>query len=195
MNTKIKKLVFATKNKNKLSEVRNMLKNTGIEICEIKSEFDPEETGTTFEENAYIKAFEAAKITGMSAFGDDSGIEVDALGGRPGIYSARYAENDVKRIDKLLEELKDVPSEKRTARFICAMATVTPEGETLFSCLETCEGFIADEPSGSGGFGYDPIFFLPEKNSTVSELTQDEKNTISHRGKALRKIIKWLLSK
>lgn len=190
---KINKLVFATKNKNKLAEVINILKNTGVSICGVEGEFDPEETGITFEENAYIKAYEAAKIMDMSAFGDDSGLVVDALDGRPGVYSSRYAENDQKRIEKLLEELKEVPHEKRTARFICSMVVVNPEGETLFACQGICEGLIIDSSKGTNGFGYDPIFFIPEKNATMAELTMDEKNTVSHRGKALKKIIEWLL--
>ena len=190
---KINKLVFATKNKNKLAEVINILKNTGVSICGVEGESDPEETGITFKENAYIKAYEAAKIMDMSAFGDDSGLVVDALDGRPGVYSSRYAENDQKRIEKLLEELKDVPHEKRTARFICSMVVVNPEGETLFACQGICEGLIIDSSKGTNGFGYDPIFFIPEKNATMAELTMDEKNTVSHRGKALKKIIEWLL--
>jgi len=194
MVQKINTLVFATKNKNKLAEVINILKETGVTICGVEGEFDPEETGATFEENAYIKAFEAAKIMNMPAFGDDSGLVVDALDGRPGVYSSRYAENDKKRIEKLLEELKDVPQKNRTARFICSMAVVNPEGETLFACQGVCEGLIIDSSKGSNGFGYDPIFFIPEKNATMAELTMDEKNTVSHRGKALKKIIEWLLN-
>ena len=194
MTQKPNKLVFATKNKNKLAEVSNILKNTDVLICGVEGEFDPEETGSTFEENAYIKAYEAAKIMNMPAFGDDSGLVIDALDGRPGVYSSRYAENDQKRIAKLLEELKDVSSEKRTARFICAMVVVNPNGEILFSCQGICEGLILNSPKGTRGFGYDPIFFIPEKNSTMAELTMDEKNTVSHRGKALKKIIEWLLN-
>ena len=190
----INKLVFATKNKNKLAEVSNILKDTGIKIYGVEGEFDPEETGSTFEENACIKAYEAAKIMDMPAFGDDSGLVVDALEGRPGVYSSRYAENDQKRIAKLLEELKNVPPEKRTARFVCAMAVLNPNGEVLFSCEGICEGIIIDTPRGTNGFGYDPIFFIPEKNSTMAELSMDEKNTVSHRGKALQKIIEWLLN-
>ena len=195
MTLKISKLVFATKNKNKLAEVMNILKDTGVSICGVEGEFDPEETGSTFKENAFIKAYEAAKITQMPAFGDDSGLVVDALDGRPGVYSSRYAENDQKRIAKLIEELKDIPQEKRTARFVCAMVVVNPDGKVLFSCEGTCEGLIIDSPKGVQGFGYDPIFFIPEKNATMAELTMDEKNTVSHRGKALKKIIEWLLSK
>lgn len=195
MTLKINKLVFATKNKNKLAEVTNSLKETGVSLCGIEGDFDPEETGSTFEENARIKAFEAAKLMNTPAFGDDSGLVVDALDGRPGVYSSRYAENDLKRIEKLLEELKNVPQEKRTARFICAMVVVNPDGEILYSCQGTCEGIIIDLPKGTKGFGYDPVFFIPEKNSTMAELTMDEKNTVSHRGKALKKIIEWLLNK
>ncbi|OGI00147.1 MAG: non-canonical purine NTP pyrophosphatase, RdgB/HAM1 family [Candidatus Melainabacteria bacterium GWF2_32_7] len=194
MVQKINTLVFATKNKNKLAEVINILKDTGVSVCGVEGEFDPEETGATFEENAYIKAFEAAKIMNMPAFGDDSGLVVDALDGRPGVYSSRYAENDKKRIEKLLEELKGVPQENRTARFVCAMVIVNPEGETLFSCQGICEGLIIDSLKGANGFGYDPIFFIPEKNATMAELSMDEKNTVSHRGKALKKIIEWLLN-
>ena len=195
MTLKINKLVFATKNKNKLAEVTDSLKETGVSLCGIEGDFDPEETGSTFEENAYIKAFEAAKLMNTPAFGDDSGLVVDALDGRPGVYSSRYAENDLKRIEKLLEELKNVPQEKRTARFICVMVVVNPDGEILYSCQGTCEGIIIDSPKGTKGFGYDPVFFIPEKNSTMAELTMDEKNTVSHRGKALKKIIEWLLNK
>jgi XTP/dITP diphosphohydrolase len=195
MIQKLNKLVFATKNKNKLAEVMNILKTTGVSICGVEGDFDPEETGSTFKENACIKAYEAAKIMNMPAFGDDSGLVVDALEGRPGVYSSRYAENDQKRIEKLLEELKDIPQEKRTARFVCAMTVVNPDGEILFSCEGICEGMIIDSTKGTNGFGYDPIFFIPEKNVTMAELTMDEKNTVSHRGKALKKIIEWLLNK
>lgn len=193
MNQKIKKLVFATKNKNKLAEISKILHGKGIELCGVEGDFNPEETGATFAENAYIKAFEAAKVMNMPAFGDDSGLVADALDGRPGVYSSRYAENDQKRISRLLEEMKNVPQGSRTARFVCAMCVVSPQGEVLFSCEGICEGFITESPKGSGGFGYDPVFYVPEKNSTMSELTMDEKNTVSHRGKALKKIIEWLL--
>ena len=193
MTHKINKLVFATKNKNKLAEVSDILKDTGIVICGVPGDFDPEETGETFEDNAYIKAYEAAKIMNMPAFGDDSGLMVDALDGRPGVYSSRYAENDEKIITKLLEELKNTSQENRTARFVCAMVLVNPDGEILFSCRGTCEGLIINSQKGTQGFGYDPVFFIPEKNATMAELSMDEKNTVSHRGKALKKIIEWLL--
>lgn len=193
MFKKIKTLVFATKNKNKLAEISEDLLTAGISVLGVDDEFDPEETGDTFKENAYIKAYEAAKIMNIPALGDDSGLVADALDGRPGVYSSRYAENDEKRIKKLLEELKNIPQDKRTARFVCAMALVNPQGETLFSCEGTCEGIIIDSPKGTNGFGYDPVFFIPEKNTTMAEITVEEKNTVSHRGKALQKVIEWLL--
>ncbi len=191
---KLTKLVFATKNKNKLSEVKNMLKGSDIEVTGIEGDFSPEETGATFEENAFIKAAEAAKITKLPAIADDSGLIVDALDGRPGIYSSRYAETDEKRINKLLEELKDTASSERSARFMCSMAVVSPEGKKLFSTTQSCEGTIAASPSGEQGFGYDPVFYLPEKNATMAELSMEEKNKISHRAKAFKKAVEWLVS-
>lgn len=188
----LNKLVFATKNKNKLAEVADILKDTGVLICGVEGKFDPEETGKTFEENAYIKAYEAAKIMGIPAFGDDSGLVVDALDGRPGIYSSRYAETDEKRIAKLIDELKNTPYERCTARFVCAMVVVNPVGEVLYSCQGTCEGNIINTPKGNNGFGYDPIFFIPEKNATMAELSMEEKNQISHRSKALKQLIEWI---
>ncbi len=193
MTEKFTELVFATKNKNKLSEVKKMLENSGIEVQGIEGEFSPEESGDTFEQNAYIKAFEAAKITNLPALADDSGLVVQALNGRPGVYSSRYEKTDEKRNNKLLQELKDVSAEKRSAKFVCSMVIVSSEGEKLFSVTETCEGKIAFSPSGGHGFGYDPVFYLPEKNATMAELTMEEKNKISHRGKALRKTVEWLI--
>ncbi len=194
MTQNLTKLVFATQNKNKLTEVKNMLEGSGIELLGIEGEFNPEETGGTFEENAFIKAYEAARITGLPALGDDSGLVVDALGGRPGVFSSRYEKTDEKRINRLLEELKDVGPGKRSAGFVCSMVIVSPEGKKLFAVTRTCRGEIAFSPSGSHGFGYDPVFYLPGKNATMAELTMKEKNSISHRGKALRKTVAWLVS-
>ncbi|HSA06845.1 MAG TPA: RdgB/HAM1 family non-canonical purine NTP pyrophosphatase [Candidatus Gastranaerophilales bacterium] len=194
MTINLTKLVFATKNKNKLSEVKNMLENSNIEIVGIEGEFDPEETGATFEENAFIKAFEAAKITNLPALGDDSGLMVDALDGRPGVYSSRYEKTDEKRINKLLQELEHTKQAARSARFVCSMVIALPSGEKVFSTTQNCEGEIAFLPSGSEGFGYDPIFYLPEKNATMAELTMEEKNKLSHRAKALGKTLEWLIS-
>ncbi len=192
MSYNLTKIVFATKNNNKLIEVSNILKNTGISTIKIEGEFNPEETGQTFEENAYIKAYAAAKIMNKPALADDSGLVVDALDGRPGVHSSRYAENDTKRIEKLLNELKDIAPEKRTARFICSMIIVAPDGKTLYSCNGSCEGLIINTPKGKNGFGYDPVFFIPEKNATLAELTMEDKNQLSHRAKALKKIIGFL---
>ena len=189
-----KKLVFGSTNKNKLKEIREILQDQNIEVVGVEGDFNPEETGTTFEENSYIKAYEAAKITGTPSLADDSGLVVDALDGRPGIHSSRYETTDEKRINKLLKELENVSQEKRTARFVCSMSLVAPNGETLFSTTQTCEGEIAFSPSGKGGFGYDPIFYLPQKNATMAEIPMQEKNKISHRGKALSKTIEWLVS-
>jgi len=191
----MKRLVLATKNKNKVTEINNLLINTGIQLEEIKGNFDPAETGKSFEENAYIKAYEAAKLTNLPALADDSGLVIDALNGMPGIYSARYAENSQKRIDRVLSELKEIEPKKRTARFVCCMVIVDPSGEILHSCSGSCEGIIIDEQKGSNGFGYDPIFFLPEINKTMAELTLEEKNNLSHRSKALKCTIDWLKSK
>jgi XTP/dITP diphosphohydrolase len=194
MVSTLTKIVFATKNKHKVSEVRELLKGTDIEIVEVEGEFNPEETGETFEENAYIKAFEAARMMNMPALADDSGLVVDALGGRPGVYSSRYEETDEKRINKLLHELENVAAPDRTARFVCAMVVVSPDGEKLFSTTGVCEGEIAFSPSGEMGFGYDPVFYFREKDVTMAELPMEEKNEISHRGKALRKTVEWLKS-
>lgn len=194
MTKKITKIVFATKNKNKLIEVKKMLENSEIEVLGIEGEFNPEETGATFEENAFIKAHEAAKLTNITAMGDDSGLVVDALNGRPGLYSSRYAETDEKRNNKLLEELKNISSEKRTARFVCSISIVSPDGKNIFSTTQKCEGQIAFSAKGKFGFGYDPVFYLPKKNATMAELNMEEKNKISHRGKALRKTVEWLIS-
>jgi len=194
MVSTLTKIVFATKNKHKVSEVRELLKGTDIEIVEIEGEFNPEESGETFEENAYIKAYEAARMMNMPALADDSGLVVDALGGRPGVYSSRYEETDEKRINKLLHELENVAAPNRTARFVCAMVVVSPQGEKLFSTTGVCEGEIAFSPSGEMGFGYDPVFYFREKDVTMAELPMEEKNEISHRGKALRKTVEWLKS-
>ncbi|MDD3150565.1 MAG: RdgB/HAM1 family non-canonical purine NTP pyrophosphatase [Candidatus Gastranaerophilales bacterium] len=191
----MKKIIFATGNKNKLKEVRDFFKDKNVEITKVKNNFNPNETGATFEENAYIKAFEAAKLMNEIAFGDDTGLEVDALEGRPGIYSSRYANGtDETKMDKLLRELSDVPVEKRTARFVCAISIVSPDGKELFKCIGIANGFIKDTKQGSQGFGYDPVFFIPEINKTMAELSTKEKNQLSHRGKALKQLENWLFN-
>ena len=189
---KMDKIVLATKNKGKLFEIHDLLKNIDIEALEIQGHFSPIEDGATFSENAYKKAFAAAKIMKLPAVADDSGLEIDVLDGEPGIYSARYAENDEKRIERVLSELRDVPAEYRTARFTCAMVLVGADGKILHACRGYCEGLIIDEKRGTNGFGYDPVFYIPELDKTMAELTLDEKNRISHRSKALKDMIEWL---
>lgn len=187
-----KTVVFATSNPNKVKEISNMLADTEIAVTLPTEGFDPEETGTTFEENAYIKASEAAKLTGQIAIGDDSGLVIDELNGMPGIYSSRYAENDAMRIARIQQELEDVNAIHRSARFVCAMVAVDENGKILKKCIGTCEGKITKENKGSNGFGYDPVFLIPELEKTMAELTMEEKNSISHRSKALKCMIEWL---
>jgi len=197
MNKQAVKLVLATNNKNKVVEINDLVKSLNIEVLGIKDivkDFDVEENGKTFMENARIKAVTAAKASGCYAFGDDSGLAVDALNGAPGIYSSRYEETDEKRINRILNELKDIPQDKRPARFICAVALASPDGKILFECEGKCEGIIAEKPKGNKGFGYDPIFYINEKNATMAELSLEDKNTISHRSKAVKKLIDWLKS-
>lgn len=189
----MKKIVLATSNSKKIIEMENLLKNTGIVVEKVSNDFNPDETGSTFEENAYIKAYEAAKITKMPSLADDSGLVVDALNGEPGIFSSRYESTDEKRINKILKNLSDVPSvEDRTARFVCAMVLVAPNGEIMFKHTGVCEGSITAISWGNGGFGYDPIFYIPENKKTMAELTLEEKNNISHRSKALKIMIQWI---
>ncbi|HZS43596.1 MAG TPA: XTP/dITP diphosphatase [Blastocatellia bacterium] len=188
-----RKILIATGNPGKVAEIRDMLKDLPVEIIGLSS-FpgieEPEETGSTFEANALLKADYYHEKTGLLTVADDSGLCVDALDGRPGVYSARYggpASNDKDRYRKLLEELKDVPTEKRTARFVCVAATV---GDGIRQTRSgSAEGVILDSPRGEGGFGYDPVFFYPALNKTFAELTKEEKAAVSHRGKAFAKLI------
>lgn len=186
------RLVLATGNKNKVKEMKPLLETSKVNIVELEGEFNPEETGKTFEENSYIKAYEAAKKMNIPALADDSGLVIDALKGMPGIYSARYAETTELRIQRVLEELNNTEPAKKTARFVCAMSVVDPKGNILFSFTGICEGLIIDKKVGVNGFGYDPIFYIPELNKTMAELTLEEKNNYSHRGKALKAVINWL---
>ena len=186
------KIIFATGNEGKMKEVRMILEDLGLPVLSLKDAgitADVEENGTTFEENALIKAREVAKLLPNDiVLADDSGLEVDALNKEPGIYSARYAgENTSYEIKNqlILDRVKDVPEEKRTARFACAVAAVFPDG-TEKVVRENMEGRIAYESAGVNGFGYDPIFYLPEYGCTSAELSPEDKNAISHRGKALR---------
>lgn len=188
----MRKIVLATSNPHKVEEINAITKDLGVEFVLPPSGFNPVEDGETFEANALIKAKEANKLTNMPALADDSGLCVDALDGGPGIYSCRYAETPQTRIDKLLNELKDVPSEKRGAKFVCAMVLLDEKGNVLFSDRGECYGKIGFEQKGTNGFGYDPVFVVEGENLTMAELSEDEKNKISHRAVALGKVINFL---
>ena len=194
----MKKIVLASGNKGKLREFQDLLSGCGLEVVPQSDFFseNAEETGLTFVENAIIKARYACAKTGLPALADDSGIEVDALNGRPGIYSARYAgegANDEKNNQKLLKELKDVPAAQRTARYHAVLAFMRhAEDPTPILCHGVWEGVILTEPQGEGGFGYDPLFFVPTHNCASAQLTKDEKNRISHRGKAMQELLQKL---
>src|SRR5574344_458056 len=176
----MEKIVLATSNPNKVLEINSIMKEIGYEFILPPKEFNPIEDGKIFEENALIKAHEASKLTSLPAIADDSGLCVDALNGAPGIFSARYANSQKEKIDKLLFELKNVPDSKRNAHFICALAFISAEGKVLFLNEGKCFGKIGFEPKGANGFGYDPIFIVDGKNLTMSELSEKEKNIISH---------------
>ena len=189
----MKKIVFATGNQGKLREVKKILADLDMEIVSMKEEgiqIDVDENGTTFAENAQIKATAIAACTDAIVLADDSGLVIDALGGEPGIYSARYLGEDTSyriKNQNLIERLEGVPEEKRTARFVCAIAAALPNG-TVLHTEGTIEGIIGYEERGENGFGYDPIFYVPKLGKTTAELSDDEKNAISHRGSALEKM-------
>ena len=200
----MKKIIFATTNQGKVREVKMMMEDFGVDFVTMKDagiDIDIVEDGKTFEENAMIKATEIAKIANQMpeykkavVLADDSGLEIDYLNKEPGIYSARYMGEDTSydiKNQTLLDRLEGVPDEKRTARFVCAIAAAMPDG----SCevvRGTMEGIIGHEIAGENGFGYDPIFFLPEYGCTSAELSPEKKNELSHRGEGLRKIRKIL---
>ncbi len=198
------KIIIATRNPGKIAEIQSIINSSGqkdkIEINTLASYPgipDIIEDGRTFSENASKKAQTVARFTGHIAVADDSGLEVDALGGAPGVYSARFAgegATDPENIKKLLELLKGTPSEKRGARFVCVIAVATPSGDVRLAEGD-CRGFIAEEGRGTSGFGYDPVFVVPEYGKTFAELGNDIKNKISHRAVALGKlsnILEWL---
>ncbi len=186
----VKTIVFATGNQGKMREIRKILGDMDVEILSMKEAgiaTDIIENGTTFEENAIIKAKAVAKETGHIVLADDSGLEIDYLNKEPGIYSARYLGEDTSydiKNQNLIERLNGVEEAKRTARFVCAIAAVMPDGEVI-TTHGVIEGRIGYEPKGSNGFGYDPIFYVPEYGCSSAELSEEEKNAISHRGKAL----------
>ena len=186
-----KRIIFATGNEGKMKEIRAILADLDVSVLSLKEagmETDIIEDGSTFEENADIKAKAIMKLCGEIVLADDSGLEIDYLNKEPGIYSARYMGEDTPydiKNSKIIERLKGVPEEQRTARFVCAISAALPGGEILHS-KGTLEGIIGYEIKGKHGFGYDPIFYLPEFECTTAELTPEQKNELSHRGKALR---------
>jgi XTP/dITP diphosphohydrolase len=190
------KLVLATKNPGKLKELKELAgADDWLELQLAPAEFDPEETGKTFEENAILKASIAARMTGLMAVGDDSGIEVNALNGAPGIYSARYCVGtDADRRHKLLGALDSTDDNERGANFTCCMALCAASGEVMHTTTARWHGEIFRGERGNNGFGYDPIFFLPEFGLTAAELRSEQKNLISHRGQAWRAIVDYLNS-
>ncbi len=194
------RLLIATHNRNKLSEYRELLTGLPFELLTLNDvgiRDDVEENGATFAENARIKAMEYARQSGLWTLADDSGLEVDALGGEPGVRSKRYAGDNASDADRnayLLDKLRETPRGKRSARFRCAIAIASPRGEVR-ETDGTCEGEIAFEPRGTNGFGYDPLFYFPERGVTLAELSMDEKNQVSHRARAaqaIRKVLKNL---
>lgn len=194
------RIVFATGNQGKVKEIQEILADTGMEVLSMKEagiETDIEENGSTYEENALIKARAVAKYTDAIVMADDSGLEIDWLNKEPGIYSARYMGEETSYKIKnrnLIDRLEGVPDEKRTARFVCAVAAVWPDGEEL-TTRGVIEGRIGYEEKGGNGFGYDPIFYVPEFGKTTAQLSPEEKNLVSHRGRALEAMKKELKKK
>jgi XTP/dITP diphosphohydrolase len=192
----VTRLLVATTNPGKFAEVQSYLSQLPLEVVSLQSlRSHPAvvEDGATFEENALKKARTLAETSGLLTLADDSGLEVDALDGAPGIYSARYAgkeSNDQKNNEKLLDELRQAPEAQRAARFVCALALCDPENGAMkhWTVRDTCEGRIAFAPKGSNGFGYDPLFFYPPLGKTFGEIDRATKATVSHRGKALKKL-------
>lgn len=187
------RIIFATGNAGKMKEIRMIMADTGMEVVSMKEAGiapDIEENGKTYEENALIKARAVAACTNDIVLADDSGLEIDYLSGEPGVYSARYLGEDTSyRIKNatLIQRLEGVPDDKRTARFVCAIAAVLPDGREL-TTRAAVEGRIGYEEKGEHGFGYDPIFYVPRFHKTTAELTEEEKNQVSHRGQALQRM-------
>ena len=188
------KVVLASKNQHKLEEIQAILAKYDMELVlqsELGVDIDVDETGTTFEENSLLKAEAVVRATGLPAIADGSGLTVDALGGAPGIYSARYGgeacRSDSDRYGLLLKNLRGIRSEERTARFVCVITLLYPDGKTLVA-RGTCEGYIASEPHGASGFGYDPVFYVPSEGCTFAEMGSARKNAISHRANALTRL-------
>lgn len=186
--------LVATHNPGKVAEFATMLADlqlTWLSLADVGVTLDVPETGTTFYENAVLKARAYAAESGLVTLADDSGLEVDALNGRPGVHTAHYGGEGLthtQRYQKLLSELLGIPWDQRTARFRCVIVVARPDGALLGSTEGVCEGLMAEAPAGDGGFGYDPVFYLPERQQTMAQLAAAAKNQISHRGRALRKI-------
>ena len=189
------KITLASSNKHKVQEINEIVKSSypelQIEFILPPDGFDPVEDGTTFEENSYIKARAAWELSKSWVLADDSGLCIDALDGKPGIYSARYAETPALRIERVLREMDGI--ENRNAHFSCAMTLINPKGEVEFKFEGVCRGKIIDSAKGTNGFGYDPIFLPDGYKQTIAELTEEEKNKISHRGNALRAVLEYIV--
>lgn len=186
------KLILASNNAHKLEELRAILSTLGMDVISQRDAgitVEPDENGATFEENSYIKAKSIMDVCGLPTIADDSGLMVDALGGAPGVHSARYGgdrcKSDRERLELLLENLKDTPDAERGAKFVCVITMLTPDGGCVTARGE-CHGRILREPQGENGFGYDPVFFVPEKGCSFAQLPAGEKNRISHRANALK---------
>ena len=184
------KIVLASSNPHKVKEINAIISGIDIEFVLPPAGFDPIEDGETFEENSLIKARAAWELSKTWTLADDSGLCIDALGGAPGIHSARYAETPQARIDRVLNEMQGVKN--RSACFKCCMTLINPQGEVAFSYTGVCEGSIVEIQRGVNGFGYDPIFLIKGSDRTMAELSEDEKNRISHRGRALNAVLKYL---
>lgn len=190
---KVNRILFATGNQGKMKEVREILADLGVEVISMREagvSAEIVEDGETFEENAVIKARTIMELTGDVTLADDSGLEIDALGGEPGVYSARYMGEDTSyhiKNNDLIRRLSQVPRQQRTARFVCSIAAAFPDGE-IITTDGVIEGLIGYEEAGENGFGYDPIFVVPQLGCTTAQLSDEQKNEISHRGKALRKM-------
>lgn len=191
------KLLLATNNQGKVIEYQDLLQGINFELvtpARLGLKMDVEESGSTYQENARLKAVALAKPGGLLTLADDSGLEVDALNGEPGLRSSRYAgegATDSQRVQYLLNKLKDVPHDKRTARFVCVIALAFPDGKVEY-CRGECQGIITSSPVGEEGFGYDPIFYFPELKKTMAELPREIKNSISHRARAAQQAVKIL---
>lgn len=183
-------IVLGTGNPNKIREINDMIQSSEVEFILPPAGFNPVENGETFEQNSLIKAREAARVSGKISLADDSGLCVEALGGEPGIYSARYEKTPQKRIEKLLKNL--TPFGNRKAKFVCAMTLVNAKGEILNQTIGECHGVIAKTPAGTNGFGYDPVFIPDGYDITIAQMPESLKNQISHRSIALNKMLKFI---